>query len=164
MNPCRCGYLGDPERECTKAPRCGGDYQAKLSGPLLDRIDVQVEVPAVQISDLNKQKGEPSAVVADRVAKAREIQLSRFQALGASETTSVNAHVKAEILEEVMPLSAEAKELLNKAAEKMKLSARSYYRLIRVARTIADLEGEAGNIAPAHIAESLSYRKINLNY
>lgn len=164
MNPCRCGYLGDPERECTKAPRCGGDYQAKLSGPLLDRIDVQVEVPAVQICDLNKAKGEASSDVSDRVAKAREIQLSRFQAHGASETTSVNAHVKAEILEEVMPLSAEAKELLNKAAEKMKLSARSYYRLIRVARTIADLEGEAGDIAPAHIAESLSYRKINLNY
>lgn len=166
MNPCRCGYLGDPDKECTKAPRCGGDYQAKLSGPLLDRIDIQVEVPAVMVSDLNKERGEPSSAVAVRVAQAREIQERRFKNLlkENQKLITVNAHVQGEMLEEAMPLSSDAKELLNKAAERMKLSARSYYRLIRVARTIADLEGDLGDIKQPHIAESLSYRKINLTY
>jgi magnesium chelatase family protein len=166
MNPCRCGYLGDADRECTKAPRCGGDYQAKLSGPLLDRIDIQVEVPAVMVSDLNKDRGEPSSAVADRVCRARDIQTQRFAALTESgqKPITVNAQVQGEMLEQAMPLSPPAKELLNKAAERMKLSARSYYRLIRVARTIADLEGHAGDINDAHIAESLSYRRVNLSY
>jgi len=158
--------LGDADRECTKAPRCGGDYQAKLSGPLLDRIDIQVEVPAVMVSDLNKDRGEPSSIVADRVCRARDLQAQRFAALTESgqESIAVNAHVQGEMLEQAMPLSPPAKELLNKAAERMKLSARSYYRLIRVARTIADLEGYKGDINDTHIAESLSYRRINLNY
>ncbi|MEZ5903522.1 MAG: YifB family Mg chelatase-like AAA ATPase [Alphaproteobacteria bacterium] len=166
MNPCRCGYLGDSDKECTKAPRCGGDYQAKLSGPLLDRIDIQVEVPAVMVSDLNKERGEPSSAVAGRIAQAREIQERRFKNLlkENQKLITVNAHVQGEMLEEAMPLSLDAKELLNKAAERMKLSARSYYRLIRVARTIADLEGDLGDIKQPHIAESLSYRKINLTY
>lgn len=160
MNPCRCGYLGDPDSECTKAPKCGLDYQAKLSGPLLDRIDIQVEVPAVSVADLDKTKGESSAVVADRVLRAREMQAERFNGLKTS--ISINAHADGEILESVMPLSPEAKNLLNKAAERMKLSARAYYRLIRVCRTIADLEGEKGDISENHVAEALSYRKISL--
>ena len=160
MNPCRCGYLGDPDSECTKAPKCGLDYQTKLSGPLLDRIDIQVEVPAVSVADLGKTKGEPSSVIAERVAKAWEIQAQRFNDL---PNITVNAHADGEVLEATMPLSPKAKELLNKAAERMKLSARAYYRLIRVCRTIADLEGMTGDITDNHVAEALSYRKITLN-
>lgn len=169
MNPCRCGYLGDPDKECTKAPRCGTDYQSKLSGPLLDRIDIQVDVPAVMVADLQKQRGEPSAQVALRVAKARDMQRMRYEEWAESSgntddkaPTHVNAHADAEILENTMPLSPSAKELLNKAAERMKLSARSYYRLIRVSRTIADLEGDSGEIKDTHIAESLSYKRMTL--
>ena len=165
MNPCRCGYLGTPDSECTKAPRCGSDYQAKLSGPLLDRIDIQVEVPQVAVSDLDKASGEPSHIVAARIARARDIQTARYQENTPEEQIpiSVNAHANGNLLEAVMPLSSGAKDLLNKAAERMKFSARSYYRLIRVSRTIADLEGNLGDINENHLAEALSYRKIHLN-
>lgn len=159
MNPCRCGYLGDPDRECSKAPRCGQDYQAKISGPMLDRIDIQVEVPAVSISDLDKTNAESSDSVAARVQRARDIQNDRFK----DEDITVNAHANGELLEKQMVMEAKAKELMTKAATKMRLSARGYYRLIRVARTIADLEGYDGDIRPHHVAEALSYRKISLN-
>ncbi len=164
MNPCRCGYLGDPSNECTKAPRCGGDYQAKLSGPLLDRIDIQVEVPPVMVKDLEKLSGEASAIVAARVAKARDIQVQRFATMTKAQNMSVNAEANGEVLEQLFVMNEKAKALLHKAAEQMKFSARSYYRLIRVARTIADLGNELGDIKEVHIAESLSYRKISLNY
>lgn len=161
MNPCRCGYLGDPDSECTKAPKCGLDYQAKLSGPLLDRIDIQVEVPAVSVSDLEKSGGERSADVAARVQQARDMQAARYR--DQAGDILVNAQADGEVLEAMMPLSPAAKELLNKAAGRMKLSARAYYRLIRVCRTIADLAGHEGEISDNHVAESLSYRKISLN-
>ena len=158
MNPCRCGYLGDPDRECTKAPRCGTDYQAKISGPMLDRIDIQVQVPAVSIEDLDKVSAESSAVVAARVNKAREIQAERFKGYD----ISVNAHANGELLEKEMAMVPSAKELMTIAAKKMRLSARGYYRLIRVSRTIADLEGIGGDIQDHHVAEALSYRKNSL--
>jgi magnesium chelatase family protein len=161
MNPCRCGYLGTPDSECTKAPKCGLDYQAKLSGPLLDRIDIQVEVPAVSVADLSKESGETSAEVAARVLKARQIQQQRFDNLKVPIT--VNAQASGDVLENTMTLSESAQNLLNKAAERMKFSARAYYRLIRVSRTIADLDGEKGDIGDNHVAEALSYRKISLN-
>ena len=161
MNPCRCGYLGSPDLECTKAPRCGSDYQAKLSGPLLDRIDIQIEVPAVSVKDLSAPASENSAQVSKRVARAREVQQRRFEELGSD--LSINAHAGGEIMETAMTLSPKAKELLDKAAERMKFSARSYYRLIRVSRTIADLEGSFADISDSHIAEALSYRKISIN-
>ena len=161
MNPCRCGYLGSPDFECSKAPRCGSDYQAKLSGPLLDRIDIQVEVPAVSVKDLSAPASENSAQVSARIANAREIQSERFHKLGSD--LSINAHASGEIMEFAMVLSPKAKELLDKAAERMKFSARSYYRLIRVSRTIADLGGDFGDISDNHIAEALSYRKISIN-
>ncbi len=159
MNPCRFGYLGDPDRECSKAPRCGQDYQAKISGPMLDRIDIQVEVPAVSIGDLDKTNAESSDSVAARVQRARDIQNDRFK----DEDITVNAHANGELLEKQMVMESKAKELMTKAATKMRLSARGYYRLIRVARTIADLEGYDGDIQPHHVAEALSYRKISLN-
>lgn len=153
MNPCRCGYLGDVGRECTRAPKCAVDYQAKISGPLLDRFDLQVDVQPVAIRDLqdNAQAGEPSRVVAARVAKARDIQLARGHGL--------NAVLSGAVLDEVVNPSAEAKTLLGQAAEKLKLSARGYHRLLRTARTISDLAGEAGPVEAPYMAEALSYRQ-----
>ena len=165
MNPCRCGYLGSPDQECTKAPRCGSDYQAKLSGPLLDRIDLQVDVPAVSVRDLSKAQGESSADVARRVEGARKIQAMRFEEiLGNDNPYSVNADAKGEVLEKAFILEDKARDLLHKAADHMNFSARTYYRLMRVARTIADLDGDLGDIKDTHIAEALSYRKINLKH
>jgi magnesium chelatase family protein len=161
MNPCRCGHLGNPDAECTKAPRCGADYQSKLSGPLLDRIDIQVDVPAVSVADLNKEKSESSDIVAARIAKARDIQTERYKNM--DQPISVNAQASGDELETQMGVSDPAKALLNKAAERMKFSARTYYRLIRVCRTIADLDGGNETILEDHVAESLSYRKISLN-
>lgn len=165
MNPCRCGHLGDPDLECTKAPRCGGDYQSKISGPMMDRIDIQVDVPPVQVSDLDAPKGESSADVASRVLRARNIQNERFEALGAP--MRLNAHTNTKILEEIAPMDEEAKTLLNRSMEAAKLSARGYYRILRVARTIADLTGNGGNVPKTlnklHIAEALGYRRTNLN-
>jgi len=155
MNPCRCGYLGQPDMECTKAPRCGLDYQAKLSGPLLDRIDIQVDVPPVSMQDLNTQGGESSDIVAERVAAVRQIQQNR-------QNGTVNAYLSGEDLENACQMAEDAKTLLNQAAEKRNLSARSYYRLLKVARTIADTGGAPDIIGQAHIAEALSYQRLKL--
>lgn len=160
MNPCRCGYLGDPEMECTKAPRCGGDYQAKLSGPLLDRIDIQVEVGAVSLSDLaEKGEGERSSAVAERVAIARARQEERYREAG--HNILINAHADAELIEQLAPMGEAAKTMFLNAAERLKLSARAYHRMMKVALTIADLAG-ASEISQAHIAEALSYRRLRV--
>ncbi|MCB9982954.1 MAG: YifB family Mg chelatase-like AAA ATPase [Rhodospirillales bacterium] len=165
MNPCRCGHLGDVTQECTKAPRCAADYQAKVSGPMLDRMDLQVDVPAVSVGDLNAPAGETSASVAARVARAHEIQQARFKALGLE--TGLNAHADSAALEKIAILSPEAKDLLDKAMETAKLSARGYYRILRVARTIADLDAVSSGqtlekIGKIHIAEALSMRRAAL--
>jgi magnesium chelatase family protein len=162
MNPCRCGFLGDPGMECTKAPRCGTDYQAKLSGPLLDRIDLQVEVESVSINDLSQQGGEPSASVAARVAQARAIQSDRYAKVGLSPDTA-NAQVPTDILEQVAVMEPAARTMFHQAADLMKLSARGYHRLLKVARTIADLDGGAEIIGQKHVAEALSYRRLRHN-
>lgn len=157
MNPCRCGYLGDPEMECTRAPRCGGDYQARLSGPLLDRIDMQIDVPPVSIADLSAppdSSAESSAIVAARVQKARARQQERGGIL--------NAHLKEPHLEAAARLQDDARQMLHQAAQSLKLSARAYHRLLRVGRTIADLEA-ADTISRAHIAEAISYRRMRLS-
>lgn len=160
MNPCRCGYLGDADMECTKAPRCGGDYQAKLSGPLLDRIDIQVEVGAVSLTDLaEKGEGERSSVVATRVAEARARQEERYRNYGGH--VLVNAHADSELIEAVAPMGEAAKTMFVNAAERLKLSARAYHRMMKVALTIADLAG-APEITQAHIAEALSYRRLRV--
>jgi magnesium chelatase family protein len=158
MNPCRCGHLGDPSQECTKAPRCGADYQSKISGPMMDRIDVICDVPAVKISDLNNQaKGESSAIVGARVARARDIQARRAAALGVDNF--LNARADGKLLESIAPMTGDARELLNKAMDSAKLSARGYYRVLRVARTLADLSGAPDVLGKTHIAEALSYRR-----
>ncbi|MBU6235201.1 MAG: YifB family Mg chelatase-like AAA ATPase [Alphaproteobacteria bacterium] len=153
MNPCRCGYLGDASQECTRAPKCASEYQGKLSGPLLDRIDMHIEVPAVSIADLNAPKtGETSAAVAARVAAARTIQNVRYDGQG------INSSVSVPVLEGVTQLAPDAKTLLDQAAASMKISARGYHRMLRVARTIADLDGGHDLIGRAHLAEALTYR------
>ncbi|MGB1077328.1 MAG: ATP-binding protein, partial [Bdellovibrionales bacterium] len=165
MNPCRCGYMGDPEMECTKAPRCGGDYQNKISGPMFDRIDLTVDVPAVQVADLQSDiPAETSEIVAKRVLKARQIQAGRYKALNAPY--EVNAYANGEILEKVAVMDDEAKAFMAQATEKMKLSARAYHRVLRLARTIADLNSMGGQVAQIltkrHVSEALGYRRPSL--
>ncbi|PZO88838.1 MAG: AAA family ATPase [Micavibrio aeruginosavorus] len=162
MNPCRCGYLGDAEMECTKAPRCGGDYQAKLSGPLLDRIDIQVEVGAVSLAALGQQgDGEPSSRIASRVAEARAKQEERYRALGAeADGIFINAHAGAELVEKTVRMSSDVQAFFLSAAERLKLSARAYHRLMKVCLTLSDLSGHDGEITQSHVAEALSYRRL----
>lgn len=158
MNPCRCGYLDDPVQGCGRAPKCGADYQSRLSGPLLDRIDCHVDVPAVSALDLSLPPArENSAIVAARVAAARAIQAARYAGHG----IRTNAQAEGELLEKVATPDAAGAKLLQEAAEKFRLSARGYHRVLRVARTLADLEGVA-TIGKAHIAEALSYRRLNV--
>jgi len=161
MNPCRCGNLGDSSLECTRAPRCGTDYQAKLSGPLLDRIDIRVDVTAVPITDLaGAPAGESSAQVAARVLQARSIQQNRHAAHQNAMDGHLNAHMPVDVMEKIIVLQDDARIMLNQAAEKLRLSARAYHRLLRVARTIADLEGGPEAITKAHMAEALGYRPV----
>jgi magnesium chelatase family protein len=157
MNPCRCGYLDDAGRACSKAPRCAGDYQSRLSGPLLDRIDLHVEVPAVDtLSMLAPADAEPSATVAARVARARERQQQRFAAMNIRART--NAEVSGDRLQEMVVLEADARALLEQATRTLQLSMRGLTRVLRIARTIADLEG-GRDVTRTHLAEALSYRQ-----
>lgn len=162
MNPCRCGHLGDAELACNKAPRCGSDYQGKISGPMLDRFDVVVDVPAVQAADLKLVSAEGSKEVLARVCRARELQMERVKSVGDRGFSEINARVDGALLEELVPMAVDARDLLDKAMEQSKFSARGYYRLLRVVRTIADLDGNDGEISPIHMAEALSYRRISL--
>lgn len=157
MNPCRCGYLADPSLACSRAPNCGLDYQARISGPLLDRMDVQIETPAITPADLSAPPpSEGSKQVAARVARARGIQTERYAEEGAA--VRVNAAADGKLLEKVATPDAPGKALLDQAAEKLRLSARGYHRVLRLARTIADLEG-AEAVGRAHVAEAASYRR-----
>lgn len=157
MNPCRCGNLGNHSLECKRAPLCAEEYQSKISGPLLDRIDIHIDVPAVSPWDMaNVQKGESSTEVLKRVLRARDIQSTRFASKGLSLRT--NSELKGDLLEEFCTIDNDAKNLLVTACEKMNLSARAYHRTLRLARTIADLQFME-KILKIHIAEALSYRK-----
>ena len=161
MNPCRCGYLEDPGRACSRAPRCALDYQAKISGPLYDRIDLQVEVPAVSAADLTLPPArEGTKDVAQRVAAARDLQNERYSKFPQHRRPINNAELDGLLLDEVAAPDDESRSLLMEAAERMKLSARGYHRVLRVARTLADLEGSE-TLRQVHIAEALSYRRIS---
>lgn len=154
-NPCRCGYLSDPARACTRAPICGEDYLGKISGPLMDRFDLRVEVPPVAFTDLDlPETGECSVDVARRVNAARATQTTRF---AEHAGIRVNADMEGHLLEEIAAPDAEGRALLVKVAERFGLSARGYHRVLRVARTIADLEG-AEDVRQPHVAEAVSYR------
>lgn len=157
MNPCRCGMAGEPGHVCARGPRCKSDYQARISGPLMDRIDLRVEVPAVMPGDLIRAKpGEASASVAARVQKARQRQAERYATLDPGGTL-VNAHCPTSLVEQVAALSDNATQLVADAADKMQFSARAYHRILKVARTLADLDN-ADNVDRIHIAEAISYR------
>ena len=162
MNPCRCGNLGIPGHECPRAPLCALDYQSKISGPLLDRIDLQIEVHAVSPWELADVKpGESSAAILERVMNARRIQRERFKRLGAPKLHT-NAELKGDLLTEVTKLDSDSEKLLINFAAKNNISARAYHRILRLARTIADLQNNE-NVLKIHIAEALSYRRPNMN-
>lgn len=160
MNPCRCGHLTEPGRACSRAPKCGVDYQARISGPLLDRIDLQVETPAIPASELARLPvGETTAQVRARVSTARELQRERYAAMHVPAT--VNADAEGEALERSAGLDAAARDLLSLAADKLRLSHRGVVRVLRIARSIADLAGEDAVRRP-HVAEAAGYRRAAL--
>lgn len=154
-NPCKCGYLSDPARACAKVPICGEEYLGRISGPLMDRFDLRVEVPPVAYTDLDlPASGDGSAVVGARVMAARNLQTARFLGL---PTLRVNADLEGGMLEELAAPDPEGRDLLARVAEKFGLSARGYHRVLRVARTIADLDCSQQVRLP-HIAEAVSFR------
>jgi magnesium chelatase family protein len=160
MNPCRCGYLSDAERACGKAPRCADDYQAKISGPLLDRFDMTIEVAEVPTLEmLGSEAGESSEKVASRVHAARLKQKERYQSYKLAIRT--NAEISGDTLHQSVVPDSAGKALLEQATGQLKLSMRGYTRVLRVARTIADLEASE-TVAKHHIAEALSYRHLQL--
>jgi magnesium chelatase family protein len=159
MNPCRCGHALDPGYACRRQPneRCAAQYQARLSGPLIDRIDLQIEVPAVSAADLIlPAPSEGSAEAAARIAAARDLQRARYAALGLSGVTT-NAATSAALIEDVARPDAAGSNLVRDAAERMRLTARGFHRVLKVARTIADLAGSP-LVRRDHLAEALSYR------
>ena len=161
MNPCRCGRANDPGFACKRGPnaRCAADYQMRLSGPLLDRIDLHIEVPAVTAADLIlPPPAEGSREVAARVARARTRQAQRYAAMGLPQIRT-NAGASGGALEEVARPDAAGLALLRDATDAMRLSARGYHRVLRVARTLADLD-DTEKVGRVHLAEALSYRTL----
>ena len=159
MNPCRCGFT-QPDKACNRGPKCSEDYLAKISGPLMDRIDLIVEMPPVKISDLGAPaNGEPSEAVRKRVEAARDRQVDRLAAY-LDKGLLTNADIGGELLDHLLPLSAENRDLVTRIAEKFSLTARGYHRLLRVARTIADL-AVSDTIERPHLLEASTYRKVS---
>lgn len=157
MNPCKCGYLSEPSKACSKAPRCGSEYQNRISGPIMDRFDMHLEVPDVEIHLLQgAAKGECSSDIAARVRGARQVQANRYAGYGIRTNTRLDGTL---LTDYAMPAD-EGMDMLNKAASKFKMSMRGYNKILRVARTIADLEG-ANKVGKMHIAEALSYRRMD---
>ncbi|MCL5776535.1 YifB family Mg chelatase-like AAA ATPase [Limibaculum sp. FT325] len=158
MNPCRCGYLGDPARACSRAPKCGADYAARLSGPLIDRFDIRIEVPPVTADVLGlPAHQDSSARVAARVARARAAQADRAGA-EPGDAPVTNGELEGEALDRVSRPDDAGRQLLQAAAEKLRLSARGYHRVLRLARTLADLEG-VDAVRKVHVAEAVAYRR-----
>jgi magnesium chelatase family protein len=158
MNPCPCGHHGDSQRRCTCAPQAVQRYLGRVSGPLLDRIDLHVEVPAVRYRDLSDRRaGEPSEAIRGRVARAREVQRARF---GSRAEVHANAHMTARDLREHCAIGEGGDALLRTAITRLGLSARAYHRVLKIARTIADLDG-GGDITTAHVSEAIQYRSLD---
>ena len=160
MNPCRCGFLGDSERECRCRPDEVDGYRARISGPLLDRIDLHLEVPSVDYKELtSKAEGEPSAAIRERVQAAREIQMERYALTKGSVT---NSTMPPKMRTQHCQLDAESSGLLEQAMGELHLSARAHDRILKVSRTLADLEG-AENISANHLLEAIQYRTLDRN-
>ncbi len=164
MNPCRCGYFGDPKRACKCPPGAVEKYLQRVSGPLLDRIDIEIELPSVSFDDISGNQGnaEPSSEIRKRVNKAREFTNARLARSG-DKTGVLNANMTSDMLRRHCKLDSEASDLMRDAFESLGLSARGHDRVLRVARTIADLEGEE-NINADHIAEAVMYRSLDRKY
>jgi magnesium chelatase family protein len=158
MNPCSCGWLGDASDQCRCTPPVIDRYRARVSGPLLDRIDLHVEVPRVAVASLAEDApgGEPSAVIRVRVVAARARQRTRLARLG----VAVNAHVPGREVRRLCRIDTRGRRLLEAASERLGLSARAYTRILRVSRTIADLAGE-DEITTSHLAEAIQYRSLD---
>jgi magnesium chelatase family protein len=162
MNPCPCGYYGDSSRECHCTPQVIQRYVSKISGPLLDRIDIHIDVPAVKYKELRSTgHAESSAEIRQRVLRAREVQLNRFAVGG--ERIFANAQMTSRQIRSYCDLSTDCERLLERAMTQQGLSARAHDRILKVARTVADLEG-AANIEPKHIAEAIQYRSLDRTY
>lgn len=157
MNPCRCGYLGDDKRQCKRINVCGKEYQNKISGPLMDRIDIFIEVPQIDIFFTPNKKSESSKIIKERVAKARKIQNFRYKTEGVKYKT--NSQISGKILEKYTEIDDDSRQLLKKSVEKMSTSMRGITRILRVARTIADLE-DSEKIQSIHVLEAIGYRRI----
>jgi magnesium chelatase family protein len=154
-NPCKCGQMTDPARACARAPICGGEYLNRISGPLMDRFDLRLEVPPVSFTDLDlPASGERSATVAARVAAARKVQADRFADV---QGVRLNADAEGGVLDEIASPDAEGRVFLRRVAERFGLTARGYHRVLRVARTIADLD-HSPDVRQPHIAEAVSFR------
>ena len=160
LNPCPCGYHGDPAHECSCTPLQIQRYMSRISGPLLDRIDIHIEVPSVKFKELSgKATGELSNAVRERVNQARKVQLERFKE---EKNIFCNAHMESKEIRKYCPIDEDSKELLRQAITRLGLSARAYDRILKVSRTIADLEN-APNILPQHISEAIQYRSLDRN-
>lgn len=162
MNPCKCGHFGNPAMQCHKAPQCAIDYQSKISGPIFDRIDIHLDVPPIKPWEMSEQVSseETSAQIRQRVERATQIQFTRYTKLFGESANFSNAHLQGAGLKTICELSSECAAFLAESAEKTGLSARGYSRVLKVARTIADLE-EAEKINKSHLAQALSYRRIS---
>lgn len=160
MNPCPCGFYGSKDKECTCSPQAITKYMGKISGPLLDRIDIQIEVSPVKYKKLSDDEEiENSEKIKERVNQARKIQLKRYE----NENIYSNSELSPKLIEKYCELNENSKKILQIAFEKLGLSARAYGRILKVARTIADLDGKE-NISEEHITEAIQYRSLDKKY
>ena len=156
MNPCPCGYLGSKEKECICTQKQKENYKAKLSGPLLDRFDIHIQVPSVDYKKLESKNGESSAIIRDRVNNARNIQLERYNGIGIYS----NAELTPQLIEQYCSLDNDSNNILRMSFQKLNLSARAYSKILKVARTIADLDGNE-KIQKIHLLEAIQYRSLD---